>query len=83
MARAVDALAEEVPAQADTLRREAGYFKTNQRRMQYQRLREDGWPLGSGMIESGVKRFKARFDGAGMRWSRAGAENLPRYGPPS
>ena len=44
--------------------------------MQYQRLREDGWPIGSGMIESGVKRFKARFDGAGMRWSRVGAENL-------
>jgi len=54
----------------------AAYFRTNQRRMQYQRLREDGWPIGSGMIESGVKRFKARFAGAGMRWSRAGAENL-------
>ncbi len=54
----------------------ADYFQRNQRRMQYQRLREAGWPIGSGMIESGVKRFKARFDGAGMRWSRAGAENL-------
>lgn len=64
------------PEHAETLQREAGYFLNNQRRMAYQRLREDGWPIGSGMVESGVKRFKARFDGAGMRWSRQGAENL-------
>lgn len=76
VAREVRTLAERMPEQAETLQREAGYFKTNQHRMQYQRLREDGWPIGSGMIESGVKRFKARFDGAGMRWSRVGAENL-------
>jgi len=72
----IEALAQRLPEHADTLQREAGYFKHNHRRMHYQRLREDGWPLGSGMIESGVKRFKARFDGAGMRWSRDGAENL-------
>jgi len=27
-------------------------------------------------FESGAKQFKARFAGAGMRWSRTGAENL-------
>lgn len=55
---------------------EAGYFATNHRRMNYMELREQGWVIGSGMIESGGKQFKARFAGAGMRWSRDGAERL-------
>jgi hypothetical protein len=55
---------------------EAGYFETNHRRMNYMQLREDGWVIGSGMIESGGKQFKARFAGPGMRWSRDGAERL-------
>lgn len=54
----------------------AGYFRTNQQRMNYIEMREEEWPLGSGMIESGAKQFKARFAGPGMRWSRNGAENL-------
>ena len=44
--------------------------------MQYLELREDGFPIGSGMVESGCKQTRARFAGAGMRWSRPGAENL-------
>lgn len=55
---------------------EAGYFETNQRRMNYMELREQGWVMGSGMIESAGKQFKARFAGPGMRWSRDGAERL-------
>jgi hypothetical protein len=55
---------------------EAGYFETNHRRMKYMELREQGWVIGSGMIESGAKQFKARFAGPGMRWSRDGAEHL-------
>jgi hypothetical protein len=64
------------PAVAAELRREAGYFLDNQRRMQYQELREDGFPIGSGMVESGCKRFRARFNEAGMRWSRPGIKRL-------
>jgi hypothetical protein len=60
----------------DDLRREAGYFRDNQRRMQYMELREDGFPIGSGMVETGCKQFRARFTGAGMRWSRPGVERL-------
>ena len=48
----------------------AHYFKTHQRRMCYQQFREDGFPIGSGTVESGVKQFKARLTGPGMRWSR-------------
>jgi hypothetical protein len=55
---------------------QAGYFETNHRRMNYMEMREQGWVIGSGMIESGGKQFKTRFAGPGMRWSRAGAERL-------
>lgn len=61
---------------SDDLRREAGYFRDNQRRMQYMELREDGFPIGSGMVETGCKQFRARFSAAGMRWSRPGVERL-------
>jgi hypothetical protein len=64
------------PAIAEALRKQAGYFRNNQRRMQYQEMREDGWAIGSGMVESAAKQFKARFAGPGMRWSRSGAEHL-------
>lgn len=58
------------------LRTEAGYFQNNQRRMQYQEMREDGFPIGSGMVESGIKQFRARFTGPGMRWERQKVERI-------
>ena len=61
---------------AQGLRQEAGYFERNQRRMQYLETREDGFPIGSGMVESGCKQFRARFAGPGMRWKRESAERL-------
>jgi len=61
---------------AKELSTQAGYFETNQRRMQYMELWEDDWLIGSGVVESGCKQFRARFVGPGMRWSRAGAERL-------
>lgn len=64
------------PAQADALRREAAYFRHNHLRMNYLELREGEWLLGSGVVESGAKQFKSRFCGAGMHWSRTGAEHL-------
>jgi hypothetical protein len=69
------AAAESSTSMAD-LHREAGYFHHNQRRMNYLELREGGWLIGSGAVESAAKQFKARFAGPGMRWSRAGAERL-------
>lgn len=61
---------------SDRLLSAAGYFRSNHKRMNYIELREEEWPIGSGMVESGAKQFKARFSGPGMRWSRTGAENL-------
>lgn len=54
----------------------ASYFVHHQRRMQYPQFRADGFPIGSGGIESAIKRFKQRLTGAGMRWSRQGAERM-------
>jgi hypothetical protein len=61
---------------AEELHKEAAYLKTYHRQMQYLELREDGFVIGSGMVESGGKQFKSRFCGPGMRWSRQGLERL-------
>lgn len=60
----------------EALLREAGYFEHNQRRMDYLEMRIQGWVIGSGMVESGAKQYKARLAGPGMHWSRPGAERL-------
>ena len=61
---------------ADALRREAVYFHKNRKRMNYLEMRSEGYPIGSGMVESAAKQYKARFCGPGMRWSRTGAQRL-------
>ncbi len=68
--------AEQKAAMREELLPEAGYFDKNSHRMNYMEMREEGWVIGSGMVESGGKQFKARFAGPGMRWSRKGAEHL-------
>ena len=55
---------------------EARYFENHKHHMNYMEMREDAWVIGSEMVESAGKQFKARFCGPGMRWSRTGAENL-------
>ena len=52
------------------------YFVNHHRRMQYQQFRAEGLPIGSGGVESAIKQFKHRLTGAGMRWSRQGAERM-------
>jgi len=69
-------MAEEKPAVRENLLQQAGYFEHHKHRMDYLEMRAEGWVIGSGMVESGGKRFKDRFTKAGMRWSRAGAERL-------
>jgi len=64
------------PEWAEDMKREAGYFRQHQQRMNYLELREEDWIIGSGMVEGGAKRYQARLCGPGMRWSRKGAENL-------
>ena len=68
--------AENQPEVGDDLLTQAGYFSKNKRRMRYLEMRAEGYVIGSGMVESGCKQFKARFCGPGMRWSREGIERL-------
>jgi hypothetical protein len=68
--------AEQKTENREELLAEAGYFEKNKHRMNYMEMREEGWVIGSGMVESGGKQYKARFAGPGMRWSRKGAEHL-------
>lgn len=54
----------------------AAYFQTHQARMAYAQFQAQGFPIGSGSVESEVKQFKHRLDGPGMVWSRPGAEHM-------
>jgi hypothetical protein len=66
----------DLPKAADALRREAGYFREHQHRMNYLEMREEEYVIGSGMAEGGAKQYQARLCGPGMRWSRLGAEQI-------
>lgn len=54
----------------------AHYFITHRRRMRYHQFREEGYLIGSGPVESGIKQFKCRLSGPGMRWARPHAERM-------
>ena len=54
----------------------ATYFERHKRRMQYLTFREAGLPIGSGTVESGVKQFKQRLTGTGMRWHLDNANRM-------
>jgi hypothetical protein len=64
------------PLEKAGLTTQADYFRRHARRMCYQTFREEGYPLGSGMVESGIKQFKHRLTGPGMRWARPSAERM-------
>ncbi len=54
---------------------EIHYFETNKDRMRYDRYREQGYPIGSGTVESACKRLiGARLKQAGMCWKKEGAQ---------
>jgi len=53
------------------------YFETNRRRMRYAEFRAQGLCVGSGVVEAACKTVvAARFKGAGMHWSVAGANAI-------
>jgi len=72
---ALDALVPPDPAAAEVVRRERAYFADNAARMGYPRFVAAQLPSGSGAVESLCKTLiEARVTGAGMRWTRAGAQ---------
>jgi hypothetical protein len=55
----------------------AAYFDKNTERMRYQKFREDSIPLGSGAVESLVRRLvNLRMKGNGIFWKLPNAERL-------
>ena len=48
------------------------YLEKRVQQMNYPHFQQQGWPIGSGMVESGNKLVvEARLKGAGMHWQRA------------
>src|SRR5215472_15888318 len=58
-------------AQQEEIRVELNYLLKRKTMMQYREFRRDGWPIGSGMVESANKNIvEARLKGTGMHWER-------------
>jgi hypothetical protein len=64
-------------ARVDAVEKELGYFVNNATRMQYGTFRQQGFFIGSGVIEAGCKTvIGSRCKQSGMFWGEPGAENI-------
>jgi hypothetical protein len=52
------------------------YVRRHQAHMDYPRYRAKGWPIGSGVTESGVKLFNKRVKGTEQFWTETGVEAM-------
>jgi hypothetical protein len=56
--------------QAEVITSNLAYLEKREAQMQYPSFRAQGWPIGSGIVESGNKLVvEARLKGAGMHWA--------------
>jgi hypothetical protein len=56
----------------EEIRKKGTYLEKRKARMQYPQYQAAGWPIGSGIVESGNKVvMQARLKGAGMHWAPA------------
>jgi hypothetical protein len=63
-----------IPAATEPAQNAVTYYQHNEKRMDYARLRSQGYLIGSGTIESGCKQIAGhRLKLAGARWSFAGS----------
>jgi hypothetical protein len=53
-----------------------GYFERHKPHIDYPAYRDKGWPIGSGVTESGVKQFNKRVKGTDQFWNDAGVEPI-------
>jgi len=64
------------PANQD-LASQLAYLETRMAQLQYPQFVADGWPIGSGMVESANKLVvEDRLKGAGMHWAQASVNPL-------
>jgi hypothetical protein len=65
------------PAVRQALENLCTYLETHREHLDYARFRREGWPIGSGFLESACKwLIQQRFKGVGMRWSESGFNHL-------
>lgn len=65
------------PGLAEEMSKQADYFETNTHRMQYPKFREEGFFVGSGVIEAGCKSIVGvRLKQSGMFWTVRGANAI-------
>ena len=58
-------------AQKEEVRAQLNYLRKREAMMQYPQFQRDGWPIGSGMVESANKNVvETRLKGPGMHWER-------------
>ncbi len=75
--RSLRAWQPETEAAQEVQRRELGYFTNNRERMNYPEYLQQGFPIGSGVVEGACKNLiGARFKQSGMRWNPETAEPL-------
>ena len=56
--------------QAQPIATHLNYLKKRKQQMQYPQFQAQGWPIGSGIVESGNKLVvEARLKGSGMHWA--------------
>jgi len=68
--RMAERLSDEV-VQQKGVREHLGYLRKRDVQMQYPQFQRNGWPIGSGMVESANKNVvEARLKGPGMHWER-------------
>lgn len=61
----------------DEMEKEAGYWSRNRERLRYAKFRERGFPVGSGAVESSVRRvINLRLKGASISWTEQHAEGI-------
>jgi hypothetical protein len=59
------------------LQENLAYLEKRVTHMQYPRFQEQGWPIGSGCVESANKLVvEARLKGSGMHWKRANVDPM-------
>jgi len=64
-------------ARREQIEKEETYFKRNREKMNYHEYIAEGLPIGSGPVEAACKTIvKARLCQSGMRWSKAGGQNV-------
>jgi len=74
---ALEQLPERRRARGKAIRQVKDYFAQHEARLDYQRFREDGRPIGSGTVESAAKNVVGwRMKRGGQSWSRPGATRM-------